>query len=182
MKRSEKPFFIQNLTEELKSATSVVLVNYSGLNVKAQQDLKKRLQKVDAKMVVVKNTLFKLAGGEAKVPKEVLIDTVLSGPTALIIAENDPITPLQVLGKFAQEKDIPQLKVGIVEGTFQDKEALARLSRLPGKEALVAQAVTTIGGPLYGIVGVLQGNLEKLVYILKAKSKDQETKQNLERR
>lgn len=176
MKRSEKPFFIQNLTEELKSATSVVLVNYSGLNVKAQQDLKKRLREVGAKMAVVKNTLFKLAGGEAKVPKEVLIDTVLSGPTALIIAEDDPVAPLHVLGKFAQEKGIPQLKVGIVEGIFQDKETLVKLSRLPGKEALATQAVGAIGAPLYGIVGVLQGNLEKLVYILKAKIKDQEAK------
>lgn len=171
MKKSEKTFFVQNLIEELKGATSVVLVDYAGLNVQAQQKLKKQLAQVGAKLVVVKNTLFKLAGESAKVPKETLADSVLSGPTALVISEEDPIAPLQVLGQFASEHEIPQLKVGIIEGKFQDKEELINLSRLPSKEILVGQAIGAIGGPLYGIVRVLQGNLEKLVYILNAKVK-----------
>ena len=171
MKKAQKSFFIDNLTEELKGASSVVLVDYSGLNVKAQQELKKRLGEVHAKMLVVKNTLFKLAGKGAKVPKEALTDTALLGPTALVLTEDDPIAPLQVLGKFALEHDIPQLKVGIIEGSFQDKDTLVRLSKLPGKDVLVGQVIGTIGAPLYGIVSVLQGNMQKLVYILQAKVK-----------
>ncbi len=171
MKRSEKPFFIQNLTEELKSASSVVLIDFSGLSVKMQQELKRKLGEVKAKMLVTKNTLFKLAAKQAKVPKETLTDTVLTGPTALVIAEKDPLAPLQVLGKFALEHQIPQLKVGIIEGVFQDKQALKSLSKLPGKDALVAQAVGAIGSPIYGLVNVLQANLQKLVYILEQESK-----------
>ena len=166
MKKQEKSIFVQNLVEELKGASSVVLVDYSGLNVKAQQDLKKKLREVNAKMLVVKNTLFKLAGKSAKVPRETLTDTVLTGPVALVITEEDPIAPLQVLGKFAAEHEIPQLKVGVIEGSFQDKETLVRLSKLPTKEILVGQVVGSIGAPLYGIVGVLHGNLQKLISIL----------------
>ena len=166
MRKQEKTFFVQNLTEELKEASSIVLVDYSGLNVKAQQELKKRLREVNAKMLVVKNTLFKLAGASAKVPKETLSDTALSGPTALVITEADPIAPLQVLGKFAQEHEIPQLKVGILEGKFQERQALITLSKLPSKEILVSQTVGTIGAPLYGLMGVLQGNMQKLISIL----------------
>lgn len=166
MKKAEKSFFVKNLAEELKGASSVVLIDYSGLNVKAQQNLKKRLREVNARMLVVKNTLFKLAGKSAKVSKEVLTDTVLTGQNALILTESDPIAPLSILGKFAQEHAIPQLKVGVIEGSFQGKEDLVRLSKLPSKEILVGQAVGTIAGPLYGIVGVLQGNLQKLISIL----------------
>ncbi len=122
-------------------------------------------------MTVVKNTLFKLAGEGAKIPKDTLSDTVLSGPTALIITEEDPIAPLQILASFVQEYEIPQLKVGIVEGAFQDKDKLITLSKLPGKEALLAQTVGTIGQPLYGIISVLQTNLQKLIYVLEQKSK-----------
>ena len=171
MKKTEKHLFVDNLTEQLKSATCVVLVDYTGLSVKMQQDLKKRLSEVGAQMTVVKNTLFRLAGKGAEVPEETLEDTVLSGPTAMILTEEDAIAPLQVLHKFAKEFEIPSFKVGLVEKSFQDKDTLERLAQLPSKEILMAQAVGAIAGPMYGLVGTLQGNLQKLVYILKEKSK-----------
>ena len=173
MRKQEKTFFVQNLTEELKSASSVVLVDYSGIGVKMQQDLRKRLSEVNAKMFVVKNTLFKLAGKAARVSKDVLSDTVLAGPVAVVITEHDPIAPLQTLGKFAKEFDIPQMKVGIIDGSFQDKDNLITLSKLPGKEALLAQAVGTIAQPMYGIVGVLNANMQRLVFILDKYSKSE---------
>lgn len=171
MKKAEKTLFVQNLTEELKSATSIVLVDYTGLTVKAQQELKKRLREVGAKLAIVKNTLFRLAGTNAKVSQDTLTDTVLTGPTALIVTKDDPIAPIQILGKFAQEFELPQLKVGVIDGKFQDKESLLLLSKLPSKEILLGQAVGTIAAPMYGIVSVLRGNLEKLVYVLNAKVK-----------
>jgi large subunit ribosomal protein L10 len=166
MKKGQKTFFVENLAEELKSANSVVLINFAGMGVKTQQELKKRLKEVDAKMVVIKNTLFKLAGEKVKLPKETLGDTALAGQTALIIAEKDPISPLQVLAKFTKEFEVPQLKVGIVEGYFQNEEELTKLSKLPGKDGLAAQVVGTIASPMYGLIGTLQGNLHKLVFVL----------------
>lgn len=171
MKKAEKPFFIQNLTEELKSATCLVLVDFTGLSVKKQQELKKRLSGVGARMLVTKNTLFKLAGKEAKTPDEVLTDTVLSGPTALIIGTADAIAPLQILGTFARESEVPQFKVGIIDSAFCDKEALIKLSVLPGKEALLGQFLGVLMGPTFGLVTTLQGNLQKLVYVLDRKTK-----------
>ena len=171
MKKSEKTFFVQNLTEELKSAKSVILINFAGMGVKTQQELKKRLKEVNARMLVVKNTLLKRAGQQAKLTKETLTDTVLTGQTALILADNDPVAPLQVLGKFALEFEVPQLKVGIIEGVFQDTDTLEKVSKLPGKNVLVAQAIGAIAAPMYGIVGVLEGNMQNLISILDQKSK-----------
>lgn len=167
MKRQEKTFFVENLTQELKSATCLVLVDYTGLSVKMQQVLKKKLGLCDAKLLIVKNTLFKLAGINAKVPEETLSDAVLSGPTALVISEKDSITPLQVLAKFAKENEILNFKVGIIDGDFQDKDSLLKLSLLPSKEALYGQLIGSVAAPMYGIVTTLQGNLQKLVWILK---------------
>lgn len=171
MRKQEKSFFIQNLSEELKSATCLVLVDFTGLSVKKQQELKKRLAAVGAKMLVTKNTLFKLAAKEAKTSRDVLTDSVLTGPTALIIGTADAIAPLQVLGTFAREFEIPQFKVGILEGSFCDKETLIKLSVLPGKEALLGQLLGVLMRPSYGLVTTLQGNLQKLVYILEQKLK-----------
>lgn len=170
MLKQEKTIFVENLTQELKGATSVVLVNYAGLGVKAQQELKKRLAEVGSKMLVVKNTLLKRAGEAAKIDTEVLADSVLTGQTALVLAGEDPIAPLTVLGKFAKEFEVPKFKVGIVEGAFQNTEALAKLSTLPGRDGLLGKLLATLMSPSYGLVGTLNGNLQKLVYVLKAKA------------
>ena len=176
MRKIEKTIFVQNLIEQLKKATSVVLINYSGISVKMQQDLKARLSVIGAQMSVVKNTLFKVAGSQAKMSNEILTDTVLSGPMAMVITEGDPIAPLSVLQKFAKEHEMPHFKVGIVDGKFQDKSDLERLSTLPSKEILLAQAIGTIASPMYGLVGVLQGSLQKLVYILNVKAQNSNVK------
>jgi large subunit ribosomal protein L10 len=172
MKRSEKPIFVENLAAELKEASSVVMVDYSGLSVKLQQELKTQLSGIGAKLLVVKNTLFRLASQTAGLPKEISTDSVLSGPNALIITEADPIAPIQVLAKFAKEFEIPRLKVGVVEGSFQTKEALAMLSTLPSKDALFAQVLGTAASPVYGIVGALEANIQKLLFILDQKVKN----------
>lgn len=176
MKKQEKVFFVDNLTAELKSAESFVLVNFIGLTVKAQQNLKKRLKEVGAKMIVVKNTLLKRAGESAKIDPQILNHTVLTGQTALIIreaetiSEGDPLSFIQVLGKFAQEFEVPQMKVGIVEGSFQDSAALAKLASLPGRDALLGQLLGTLMSPNCELIGTLEGNLQKLVYLLKTKA------------
>ena len=170
MKKQEKIVFVENLTEELKGAKSVVLINYAGLNVKAQRELKARLKAVGGKMIVVKNTLLKRAGGQAKIDPNLLSDTVLEGQTALIISDEDPIAPLSVLGKFTKEFEVPKLKVGIVEGSFQDTPQLEKLSSLPGKDVLLGQLLGVLSSPSYGLVGTLNANMQKLIYILSSKA------------
>lgn len=177
MNKLEKVTFVENLQEELKGAKSVVLVNYSGLGVKAQQELKKRLLDVGGRMIVVKNTLLKLAGVAAGIDKNILANEILVGQTALIIAIDDPVAPIQVLGKFAKEfvseagLPIPKFKVGVVEGLFQNQAALTKLSTLPGRDALLGQFLGTLMGVEYGIVSTLNANLQKLVFVLDTASK-----------
>jgi large subunit ribosomal protein L10 len=169
MKKSEKPIFVENLTGELKSAKSIVLVNFAGMSVKSQQELKKRLLVVGSKLLVVKNTLLKRAGEAAGVDKEALSEGVLSGQTALVISCEDAVSPIQILGKFAKEFEVPSMKVGIVEGKFYDSQSLSQISILPSRDALLGQVLGALVAPEYGLVGTLQGNLQKLVYILKSK-------------
>jgi large subunit ribosomal protein L10 len=170
MKKAEKPIFVENLTAELSSAKSIVLINFAGLSVKSQQELKRRLKEADAKMLVVKNTLLKRAGISAKISPDTLSDEVLSGQTALVIGNSDPIAPIQVLGKFAAEFEVPSFKVGIIEGSFQDTDSLVKISKLPGTDALLGQLLGTLLSPSYGLVGTLNSNMQSLLYVLKSKA------------
>lgn len=171
MNKQEKIDLVKSLGATLQSASSVVLVNFAGLSVKLQQSLKKELKSVDADMVVVKNTLIKLAAKDANLDEKTVTDEVLTGQTALVVSKNDPVAAIQVLGKFIKENQVPTFKVGVVEGSFQDQVSLEKISTLPGKDTLLSQVLGGLMSPMYGLVGTLNGNMQKLVYLLDQKSK-----------
>jgi len=157
---------VDSLAKAFTAAESVTFVDYAGMGVKLQEELKKRLREASGEMVVAKNTLIKLAGKEAGLDEAALTDEVLAGQTAMITAGEDAVAPIQVLGKFIKEFEMPKLKAGVVEGKFQNSEALLMISKLPGREVLNAQVLGAIMAPMYSLVGTLQGNLQKLVFIL----------------
>lgn len=167
MNKQNKKDLVVKLAPRLKSASSIVFVNYTGLSVGLQQKLKLQLKAIGSDMTVVKNTLIKIAGKEAGLNEDILTDEVLSGQTALILTEGDAVAPIQILGKFVKENQVPQFKVGIIEGAFQNKEALVKISTLPTKDVLFSQVVGSLMSPMYGLVGTLNGNMQKLVYVLK---------------
>ncbi len=157
---------VQKLAEMISKAKSVVFVDYTGLTVKTQQALKKALKESGGEMLVAKNTLIQLAMDQAQIAKGLPQGESLQGQTALIFADADPVAPIQVLGKFAGEFSLPKMKIAIVEGIFQDHDNLVKISNLPSKSTLLGQALGSISSPLYGLVGTLQGNLQKLIFIL----------------
>lgn len=172
MNKQNKKDLVVSLTPRLKNAKSIVFVNFAGLSVSLQQKLKLELKAIGSDMTVVKNTLIKRAGKEAHISDAVLTDEVLTGQTALILNNDDAVAPIQVLGKFVKENQVPQFKVGIVEGNFQDKDALIKISTLPTKDVLYSQVVGSLMSPMYQLVGTLNGNMQKLVYILQTKVGD----------
>lgn len=167
--KQEKKDYVSDMAEQLKSASSTVFIDYTGMGVVAQQDLKKQLRDSGGTMFVAKNTLIQLAAQKAEFPQDAITDEVLSGQTAIVIATDDPVAPIQVLGKFAKDSEMGKMKAGVVEGSYQNADGLLKISKLPGKEELYAKVVGGVAAPMYGLVGTLQGNLNKLVWILKAK-------------
>lgn len=175
MPSNKKQRFVEDLAQKLSTSKSTVIVDYSGMNVKTQQELKKRLKEVGAVMLVAKNTLFNLAAKKAGLPKESNTDEVLQGQNAIVLGQDDPIAPLQTLDKFSSEFEVPKLKIGVVEGVFQSKDTLVKLSKLPSKAGLQAQVVGYISAPLYGLSYTLQANMQNLLSILdQATKKDQQ--------
>ena len=171
MLKAGKVTLVEKLVKDLERAKSLVLVNYTGLHVEGQQDLKHKLNAVGGRMVVVKNTLLKRAIEAAKLDSKATTDEILSGQTAVVIADEDPLAPVQVLGKFVKENSLPKFKVGIIDGMFQDEASLIKLSTLPGRDVLLSQLLGTLMSPMYGLVGTLNSPMQQLVYTLDQKAK-----------
>ena len=169
MKKQFKSDIISNLTKNFKEASSISLVDFTGMNIVTQQDLKKKLKEGKGKMIVAKNTLIKRALDEAKLPKELTDKAILSGQTAVVIGTEDSVSPIQTLGKFASENESLKFKAGILEGLFQNKESMIAISKLPSKEVLNGQVVGSIAGPMYALISNLQANVQELIGTLSAK-------------
>ncbi len=166
MKKQFKSDIISKLSKNFKEAKSISLVDFTGMNIVAQQDLKKRLKDGSGKMIVAKNTLIKRALDEAKIPKELTDKAILSGQTAVIIGSDDPVSPIQTIGKFASENEFLKFKAGILEGLFQNKDSMIAISKLPSKEVLNGQVVAAVAGPMYGLINNLENKMQELFYIL----------------
>ena len=158
MNREEKAQVIQALAEKLRGG-SAVLVDYQGMDVARSTDLRRRSREVGVEFIVAKNTLARRAANEAGVEG---LSEYLVGPTALAFSE-DP----KLMAEFAGQVESFALKGGLLEGARVLNEAdVAALSRLPGREQLLAQVVGGISSPLTGLVTVLNNTVQGLVVAL----------------
>lgn len=175
--KPEKKDYLANLADTFKNAGSVTFVDYTGMDVSSQQGLKAKLKDSGSRMFVAKNTLINLAGTKANLPEEVIDSQILSGQTAVVISGDDPVSPIQTLGEFTKDSETLKFKAGVVEGVFQNKDSLLAISKLPGRDQLLANAMGAIAAPMYALVGTLEGNLQKLVFMLSeyAKTKPEAT-------
>lgn len=141
---AQKEQSVKEIADKVKSAQSVVVVEYRGLSVKKLQELRKTLRENQASMGVYKNSLVRRAmqtsGGADLVPE-------LVGPNAIIFGD-DSIKAQKVLFKFKREHDELNIKTGMVEGRIVDEKTLKELSRLPGKEGLISMLLSVLQAPI----------------------------------
>lgn len=172
MRKSDKQTVVENLAQQIKDAKSVTVLDYQKMGTKQLNQLRQQVKKAGGSFVVAKNTLIKLALEKASFARlKTQTDEKLEGPTALIFAQGDEIAPLQVVGKSISESDLPKLKFGIFDSAVLEADKLIALSRLPGKNILFGKLVGVLASPSYSLVGTLNGNLQKLVYILSKRQK-----------
>jgi large subunit ribosomal protein L10 len=173
VKREEKARVIEELAEKLRGGTAV-LVNYQGMDVAQSTQLRARSREAGVEFVVAKNTLTRRAADEAGVED---LSEYLVGPTALAFSE-DPVASAKLMAEFAGQVESFSLKGGLLEGgRVLDEAGVVALSRLPGREQLLAQVVGGISSPLTGLVNVLNNTVQGLVIAL---NQIAEQKQNAE--
>jgi len=158
---------VKNLQTKLKQAKSVVLADCHGLSVNLQQDLRNQVKQADGELLVIKNTLLKIALKNEKYSLKPLLDS-FTGPTITLLAYEDEIAPLKALADFAKDHQLPKIKAGFLSKEPLTQAQVKTLAKLPTKVELLNKTVATIKAPLSGMLNVLSGNLRNLVYALEA--------------
>ena len=160
MDRHDKKDFVAALHDRLGKAQGTFLVEYKGLDVESMNRLRKKLKKVDAEFQVVKNRLLKLASEETDTE---LIKDHMYGPSAIAITYEDMVGTAKVLIDFAEEFKKLRIKNGQISGKVVDIDAIRRLSKLPGKDVLLAQTLSAMQAVPASFVRVLNGVVVKLL-------------------
>ncbi|MCC7161229.1 MAG: 50S ribosomal protein L10 [Anaerolineae bacterium] len=164
--RERKAELVNELTDELKQAQAVIITNYRTLKVADLQGIRNELRGMKAGYHVAKNTLLEIALKDAGLPTP---SNLLEGPTAVAFLRDDLSGPAKRLTAFFKEKELP-IRGAIVGQTVYDAKGVEALGNLPGRNELYASVLGALQGPSAGLVGVLNGALSQLVYILQAKA------------
>ncbi len=144
---------VQTIAEEIKDAQSVVLVDYRGLTVAQDTELRKQLREAGIVYKVYKNTMMKRAfvGTECEA-----LESCLEGPSAIAISKDDATAPARILCKFAKDAPALELKGGVVEGTAYDVAGLTELSKIPSREELLAKLLGSMQSPITNFARVIK--------------------------
>ena len=154
-----KKAVVDELSEKIQSATAGVFVDYKGITVAQDTELRNQFRAAGVDYAVVKNTLTRFAAQKAGYTE---FDEVLNGTTSLAITTGDPIAPAHIVCEFAAKNKILEIKGGFVEGKVMTVDELNSFGELSSKDALVAQALGTLLAPISSLAVVLDQICKKL--------------------
>ena len=145
---------LATIKEELKDISAMWIVDYRGLTVKEIQELRRNIRESGAKMTVWKNTIMKLAMDELKLPD---LGEVLTGPSAFVVAPEDPVGSAKAIRDFAKKNEALEIKGGIMDGEFVDVDGVKAVAALPSREEVYAQIASMISGVARGLATAING-------------------------
>lgn len=172
--RPEKAGKVAELKDLLSSSKGAVLVDYCGLTVAEDTELRSKMREAGVKYMVAKNTFIRIAAKEAGVEG---LDSYLEHNTAVAFSAEDPVAPAKILNDFSKDHKALEIKAGILDGKVIVLDEVKALAELPSRDELLAKLVGSMQAPISGLVNVLQGTIRNFVYTLEAvrQKKEQES-------
>jgi large subunit ribosomal protein L10 len=168
MKREQKEQVVDELTQRLKAAETLLVADYRGLTMPQIDELRTRLIESGARFTVVKNTLTRRAAEAAGA--DALL-TLLDGPSAIAFLETDGdmVAAAKALADSARETNVLEIRGGVLQGHAMTADEVQTLAKLPPEDVLRGQVLGAIIAPLTALAGLLNAPLQNLVGLIDAR-------------
>ena len=147
----KKPI-VDEIAANIEGAQGVVLVDYRGLTVEQDTELRRALRKENVVYKVYKNTMIKRAVEGTEFEP---LTADLEGPTAIAISKDDATAPGRVLVKMAKTAKALELKSGVVEGTYYDAKGMQVIATIPSREELLSKLLGSLQSPMANFARVI---------------------------
>ena len=149
----EKKQIVAAIAEQFKTAVSGVFVDYCGLTVEEDTQLRNKLREAGVEYKVIKNTLTRFAAKEVGFDE---LDPILNGPTSLAISMTDEVTPAKVIADFAKTHEQLEIKAGFLDGKVLQLDEVKQLAATPNRETLLAKLLGSLNAPISNLARTLQ--------------------------
>ncbi len=153
----KKPI-VDEISANIQDAQSVVVVDYRGLTVEQDTQLRKSLRQANVTYKVYKNTFLTMAFKGTDFEG---LSPYLEGPTAVAISKEDATAPARVLAGFAKKNNALEIKGGVVEGTVYDAQGMSRIASIPSREELLSKLLGSLQSPITNFARVMNQLAEK---------------------
>jgi large subunit ribosomal protein L10 len=164
VKKESKEQTVERLRATLSSAKGAYFADFQGMDVAAATKLRNKCREAGVRFEVVKNTLVRRA---VDGPVRDALDPVLCGPTAIATSAEDEVVAAKIIADFIKEFERPVLKAGLVDGKVVGKEQADILSKLPGRDVLIARLAGGLRSPVQKLHSALSSPLQKLAMALR---------------
>jgi len=156
--KAKKGEIIEKLEKAVKSAKSLVFVNFHGLTVANVSALRRKLRAEKVGYTVSKKTLLRRVLDAAKYEGEM---PAIEGEIALAYGE-DLLAPAREVWSFQKDhKETISIVGGVFDGKYMDKAAMLSIATIPSRETLIAQFVQLINSPIARFAVVVNQIAEK---------------------
>lgn len=177
MNKQDKEQSVLEIKEKLDRASSIYLTDFSGLTVAQTNELRDELFNAQVEYKVLKNTLIRKALEQSENrfnTQTEKISEFLKGPTGIIFAFDDPVSPAKIIKKFFDKGEKPKLKLALVENIAYEARQLNELASLQSKPELISSIVGSLHAPISGIVGSINAVIRDLASIVEEVAKKQQ--------
>jgi len=157
---SEKQAIVAALTEKLQGSVAGVIVDYSGITVAEDTEMRRKLRENNVDYSVVKNTLLRFAINNSGLSE---LDSLLNGTTSLAVSADDPVAPAKIIKEYADKLNGRfEIKGGFMDGKVISLDEVNALASIPALPVLQAQVLGTMLAPITSFAVVIKAIAEKL--------------------
>lgn len=154
----KKPI-VKEISELLNGAATAVVVDYRGLTVAQDTELRRQLREAGVVYKVYKNTMINFAIKDTEFAD---LAQHLEGPTAIAVCKDDATAAARVLVNFAKKgAEALEVKGGVVDGTYYDADGVKQIASIPSREVLLSKLLGSMQSPITNFARVIKQIAEK---------------------
>ena len=144
---------VEEISELLNGAATAVVVDYRGLTVAEDTELRKQLREAGVVYKVYKNTMINFAIKDTEFAD---LAQHLEGPTAIAVCKDDATAAARVLAKFAKTAEALEIKGGVVDGVYYDAAGIGQIASIPSREVLLSKLLGSMQSPVTNFARVIK--------------------------
>ncbi|MCB8944268.1 MAG: 50S ribosomal protein L10 [Ardenticatenaceae bacterium] len=169
--KERKDELVAQYADLIDRSSALFMAEYSGMDVKAMNDLRTKVYDANGALYVTKNTLLQLALQKADRPAP---PDFLNGQLATGFALDEVPAMAKVLVDYAKTQEKFTLKGGMLGAEFLTAAQVEALAELPSLPEVRAQLLGLISAPARNVASVIASGMRQVVNVIDAYSKKED--------